>query len=166
MSDQPGIELRTDGDYDVSRLRNLPIGCLLWMLALLLLFGIVVFIVYVYRSSGPPAIPSNAGAATSQPSSATPAGCEDATAAFRAAGGSQLVQRVCWEASGHLRAEAGFSVDAEPASPPMRTICTALSDFAAGSGKAWQGFTVYSTHQLSPGRAILTSSQPGQCARP
>jgi hypothetical protein len=166
MSEQPGIELAAD-NYDVTRLKKLPIGCLLWMLALLLFFGILVIIIVVYRSAGPPARPNNADATTSPSASpSTAAGCEDATAAFRTSGGSELVQRVCWEPTGHLRVESGLAPDAEPGSAGVRTMCTALSDFVTGSGKAWKGFTVYSTHRLSPGRAILTSSQPGQCARP
>jgi len=80
--------------------------------------------------------------------------------------GSELVQRVCWEPTGQLRAEAGLAADVEPGSAPMRAVCTALSDFVAGSGREFKGFTVYSTHRITPGLAMLTSSQPGQCGPP
>lgn len=146
-------------------LRNLPKGCLPWALALLAFFGIVVSLFFiVINSPGPPPLPGNAEATTSP--SAPPAACEDVTPAFRAAGGPELVQRVCWEPSGALRAEATASADIEPGSAPMRAVCTALSDFVTGSGKAWNGFTVYSTHRFTPGRAMLISRQPGVCGRP
>lgn len=131
--------------------------------------GAILAIFAIYGGSEP-SVPSNADASVSPSSvpsaSAQPVACEDATAAFRASGGSELVQRVCWEPTGQLRAEAGFAVDAEPGSAPMRAVCTALSDFVGGSGKEWKGFTVYSTHRLSPGQAVLTSRQQGQCVRP
>ena len=155
-------------------------GCLLWILGLVFLGAVVAIIIFVNGDSEPPG-PDNASTALS-PSASTPAAaatpspsvsatppaidCEDATTAFHASGGSTVAQRVCWEPTGRLRAEAGLPADIEPGSAPMRALCTALSDFVAGSGKGWKGFTVYSTHRLSPGKAMLTSSQPGQCGRP
>ena len=143
-------------------LRSLPKGCLPGALALLALFGIAVslFFLVIDDSPSPPPPPD-------APSSGPPAaGCEDATAAFRASGGTDLVQRVCWEPTGSLRAQASPSADVEPGSPPMRAVCSALSAFVTGSGRAWNGFTVYSTHRFTPGRPMLTSSQPGVCGRP
>ena len=61
------------------------------------------------------------------------------------------VSTVCWEPTGELRVGAAYAADVNPASAPMTWLCATLSGFIDGSGRTWQGFTVYSTR--APPRA-------------
>jgi hypothetical protein len=163
MSDQPpGRIVLESEEYDVSKLKDFLTrpGCLLWILGLLLIFGIFVSIRFLTDDP----TPTNDAA---DPPPGTSTECVDATQAFLAAGnGDGPVDRLCWEPSGALRAESGLSIDVEPGSAPMRRVCSVLSDFVAASGRDWHGFTLYSTHQAFSGKVIMTSTEPGQCNRP
>jgi len=102
-------------------------------------------------------------------------GCAAATDAFhrrydgaKGVGGALVgkVERACRRPDGSLRFEADLAADLALAWPPTRVLCTALSDFVASGGRTWNGFTVYSTHRLSPGDVVLIAAEPDRCGRP
>ena len=107
---------------------------------------------------------------------ASPTGCDDDTAGFfafaRPRAGTQAavlgaVTLVCWEPTGQLRAEASFTADINATSAPMTWLCATLSAFITGTSRAWQGFTIYSTHSATPGKPLLTGmAAGGRCTNP
>jgi hypothetical protein len=107
---------------------------------------------------------------------ASPTGCDDDTAGFdafaRPRAGTPMavldtVTLVCWEPTGQLRAEARFAADINATSAPMTWLCATLSAFITDTGRAWRGFTVYSTHSATPGKPLLTGMTAGRsCTNP
>jgi hypothetical protein len=150
---------------------------------LVLLGGLGIFLLGGRSGDDPPPAPNNPGAAPASSgsagppaSAAAPAGCADTTAAFRAFAGprpgmsSEILDRVtsvCWEPTGELRAEATYAADVNATFGQIVTLCRTLSDFIAGSGRPWRGFTAFSTHRLTPGWEFLTATtQGGRCTNP
>jgi hypothetical protein len=151
-------------------------GCLAWALALLLVFGVVVTVFVITGDDEPPTTAGPSAASAGPATSAPAARCEDATAALRdfargQAGGREefvveAITGACWDASGELRADLDVPADIEARSAPMRWLCGTLSDFVAGSGRPWEGFTAKSSSRLSPGRTLLVGSEPdAACTR-
>ncbi len=107
---------------------------------------------------------------------ASPTGCDDDTAGFdafaRPRAGTQtavldVVTLVCWEPTGQLRAEARLAADINATSAPMTWLCATLSAFITDTGRAWRGFTVYSTHSATLGKPLLTGITAGRtCTNP
>jgi hypothetical protein len=124
------------------------------------------------QSDGPPPDRSD----SPSPSPTGSAGCADATAAFRTFAGPRpgmspeildKVTSVCWEPTGELRAEAAYAADVNTTFGPIVTLCRTLSDFVAGSGRTWRGFTVYSSNQITPGKPFLAGATEGApCTNP
>ena len=121
-----------------------------------------------------------AGAQTesSTPAAGTPSagGCLDDTGAFRTFAGSRPdaqpavldhVTLVCWQPTGELRAEATYAADINATSAGMTWLCRTLSGFVTGSGRTWQGFTVYSTSSATRGTPFLAGrTEGGTCDNP
>jgi hypothetical protein len=110
------------------------------------------------------------------PSASPSPSCADDLAGFQGYANSRpdvqanvvtSVSTVCWESTGELRVEAAYTADVNPTSAPMTWLCTTLSGFIDGSGRTWQGFTVYSTRAPTQGRAMLTGrTAGGPCVNP
>jgi hypothetical protein len=120
-------------------------------------------------------VPS-AAPASSHPATASAVGCAVETAEFvafaRARAGAQAatldsLTLVCWEPAGQLRADSSYAADVNATSAPMTWLCATMSAYITHTGRAWQGFTVYSTHRITPGRPMLTGRTPGgTCTNP
>ena len=77
------------------------------------------------------------------------------------------VTLVCWEPTGQLRAETSLAADINATSASMTWLCATLSAFITDTRRAWRGFTVYSTHSATFGKALLTGTRPGRtCINP
>lgn len=156
-------------------------GCAVIIAVVFVLFLVLLGVLSVGSLLGvweapPPSDQGTSAGRTSAPPATSPSGCEDETAGFRdfarPRAGTQgavlyRVTLVCWEPAGTLRAETSYSADINITSVPMTWLCATISEFITASGRAWQGFTVVSTHQATPGWTVLASSTPGgACTRP
>ena len=141
---------------------------------LVLLGALSVSVLLGLWSDEPPASPPQ-GAENRLSASAAPP-CTQEIMAFKGFARSRsdvqtavldAVTLVCWQPSGELRVEARYPADINASSASMRWLCATLAEFAASADRAARGFTVYSTHAATQGRAFLVGNvQDRACTNP
>jgi hypothetical protein len=146
-------------------------GCLSLIVAILGAGLVVAALLILTRTDGDDERGSDTASPPTSAVATPPAGCTDVTALFRQSAPTDdalaRVRQICWQDSGHLRAEIDYPADIEATSPPMRWLCTALTTFITGSERPWNGFTAYSSATVSDGQVLLSRTELDQpCAKP